>query len=137
MLKLHKFIQAKKLGHTDIANEMNKIIEQGNKAGNFDHLCSEVEKLFVDPDRVMDIIESFSKNDSGNESERELLNYLAAQVTDSQLPKSDVLGLTSVINLVSNLQKPVIVHNGMLDLMFMHEKFFAPLPEELLEYRVQ
>jgi poly(A)-specific ribonuclease len=88
----------------------------------------------VDPDSVMALIDSL-KGESSENKDKDLINYLAAQITDSQMASKDVLGLTSVLNLISNLQKPVIVHNGMLDLMFMHDKFFAPLPDDLLEYK--
>jgi hypothetical protein len=121
------------LGHTDLASEMIKVLDQDNQV-NFDNICSEVEKLFVDPDSVMALIDSL-KGESSENKDKDLINYLAAQITDSQMASKDVLGLTSVLNLISNLQKPVIVHNGMLDLMFMHDKFFAPLPDDLLEYK--
>jgi hypothetical protein len=54
LTKLHKFIQAKKLGHTDLASEMIKVLDETDV--DFDAICEEVEKLFVDPDAVMALI---------------------------------------------------------------------------------
>ena len=33
------------------------------------------------------------------------------------------------------IKKPVITHNGMLDLMFLHDKFYEPLPKTVSEFR--
>ena len=95
------------MGHNDLASEMIKVLDQDNQV-NFDNICSEVEKLFVDPDSVMALIDSL-KGESSENKDKDLINYLAAQITDSQMASKDVLGLTSVLNLVSNLQKPVIL----------------------------
>lgn len=48
--------------------------------------------------------------------------------------ETDELGITRIVDFVSLLQKPIIVHNGMLDLMFMYDKFYEPLPETLNEF---
>ena len=44
------------------------------------------------------------------------------------------MGVTRILDYVSLLKKPVVVHNGMLDLMFLYDKFFEPLPETVSEY---
>ena len=46
-----------------------------------------------------------------------------------QSPFDDPLGLTRVIDCISQFKKPLIVHNGMLDLMFLYDKFYTDLPE--------
>ena len=53
------------------------------------------------------------------------------------LPSSsdDPLGFTRVIDYVSKLKKPLIGHNGILDLMFMYDKFYRPLPDTQLEFK--
>ena len=51
-----------------------------------------------------------------------------------QPAEQDDLGITRLIDLICLLKKPVIVHNGMLDLMFLYEKFFEALPETVSEY---
>lgn len=35
---------------------------------------------------------------------------------------------------MSKLQKPVIVHNGVLDLMFLYDKFYEPMPQTVGEF---
>ena len=65
-----------------------------------------------------------------------MINYLAAQVSESTMNSSDTLGFTRVVNLLTTLDKPIITHNGMLDFMFLYEKFFEPLPEDVLEYKI-
>lgn len=36
---------------------------------------------------------------------------------------------------MSKLRKPIISHNGMLDLMFIYDKFYQPLPQDDKEFR--
>ena len=46
----------------------------------------------------------------------------------------DPLGLTRIINLIAQLDKPLITHNGILDLMFLYNSFMQPLPETVQEF---
>jgi hypothetical protein len=48
---------------------------------------------------------------------------------------SDELGLTRVVDFVSLLKKPIITHNGILDLMFLYDKFFETLPQDVNKFR--
>jgi poly(A)-specific ribonuclease len=57
----------------------------------------------------------------------------------SKLEKSDesevrrlldnLLGFTKVFRLLVEFKKPLVVHNGLMDLLFLYEKFHEPLPE--------
>jgi len=42
-----------------------------------------------------------------------------------------------VVELMSSLQKPIISHNGILDLMFLYDRFYKPLPETAYEFKIQ
>jgi poly(A)-specific ribonuclease len=39
------------------------------------------------------------------------------------------------VDLLGFLQKPIITHNGMLDLMFLLDKFIEPLPDTVGEFK--
>ncbi len=47
----------------------------------------------------------------------------------------DPLGLTRVIELIADLKKPIITHNGIMDLMFLYQAFFGTLPAEVNEFK--
>ena len=64
--------------------------------------------------------------------ENELLTELARKVTDEvQNKDADPLGFTRVVDFLSSMKKPLIVHNGLMDLLFLYDKFYGPLPEEV------
>lgn len=65
--------------------------------------------------------------------QHDLITFLAAKVCDSQ-DSVDDLGLTRLVDLVSLLEKPLLTHNGMLDLMFLYSNFFEPLPERVGDF---
>lgn len=73
-----------------------------------------------------------------------LVDYLASMVydetrrpgqasfdSDGFADSEDALGLTRVIDFIAELKKPLIVHNGAMDLMFLYHHFFGPLPEDV------
>lgn len=78
-----------------------------------------MQQLFHQPDFI-----------SQNVQESDLISFLASKVTESH-EKADPLGVSRIVDFVSMLQKPVITHNGMLDLMFLHDKFYEPLPQKI------
>ncbi|WCJ37250.1 Polynucleotidyl transferase ribonuclease H-like superfamily protein [Euphorbia peplus] len=45
-----------------------------------------------------------------------------------------VRGFREVIDLISSSQKPVVTHNSLNDLTFIHSKFLAPLPPSMEEF---
>ncbi len=65
------------------------------------------------------------------------IDNLAAAFRKSEMPPyiPDLLGVTRLVHYISRLNKPLIVHNGVLDLMLLHKEFMEPLPEDLAEYR--
>ncbi|XP_041348431.1 poly(A)-specific ribonuclease PNLDC1-like [Gigantopelta aegis] len=46
-----------------------------------------------------------------------------------------MLGFTRVFRLLIELKKILVGHNMLMDLMFMHEKFFKPLPEKYCDFK--
>jgi hypothetical protein len=51
-------------------------------------------------------------------------------VVESQpTPTDDALGFTRIVDLMADLKKPLITHNGIMDLMFLYDKFYRTLPE--------
>lgn len=45
-----------------------------------------------------------------------------------------LLGFTKVFRLIVQFKKPLVFHNGFMDLLFMYEKFVEPLPETMKEF---
>lgn len=41
------------------------------------------------------------------------------------------LGFTKIFRLLIQYKKPLVVHNGIMDLMYLYEKFYEPLPSKL------
>ena len=50
-------------------------------------------------------------------------------------PTDDALGFTRIVDFMSKLKKPIISHNGIMDLMFTYDKFYQPLPESQTEFK--
>jgi len=44
-------------------------------------------------------------------------------------------GFSRVFDALAERQKPVVGHNLFMDLLFMHEKFYRPLPVKLMEFK--
>lgn len=38
------------------------------------------------------------------------------------------IGFSKVFKLLVTLKKPIVAHNALLDLMFMYQQFYKPLP---------
>lgn len=41
------------------------------------------------------------------------------------------LGFTKIFRLLIQYKKPLVIHNGIMDLMYMYEKFYEPLPSKI------
>lgn len=96
-------------------------------------LNEEIDVIFKDPHRIM---KAFEVEGSVSLEESELLDILASKVVESlPSPTDDVLGFTRVVDFMASLKKPLIGHNGILDLMFLYDKFFRPLPDTQTEFK--
>ena len=45
------------------------------------------------------------------------------------------LGFTKIFRLLVDFQKPLIVHNGFMDMLYLYEKFYEPLPDTIDEFK--
>jgi hypothetical protein len=94
----------------------------------------EIELLFREPGRIEKAIDL--EGDGLPEQEMQLLDFLASKVVESQpTATEDALGFTRVIDFLADLKKPLISHNGIMDLMFLYDKFYRPLPETQTEFK--
>ena len=137
--ELQRFIHAKNLNNTSaskdngmLISELKKLItedpEWSSKNDKYMGLINKIEDVFGDPSRVQ---QAFDKN-----TEDEVLHLLARKVVEVQpSPHEDALGFTRIVDFMSKLNKPIISHNGILDLMFLYDKFYRPLPETQMEFR--
>ena len=48
-----------------------------------------------------------------------------------------MLGFTKIFRLLIEHKKPLILHNGFMDLMFLYEKFYEPLPDTVAEFKTK
>lgn len=48
-----------------------------------------------------------------------------------------LLGFTKIFRLLIEHKKPLIFHNGFMDLMFLYEKFYEPLPDTVGEFKTK
>lgn len=60
--------------------------------------------------------------DSRNVLEQEEGSILENVLVDSYI------GFSKVFKLLVTLKKPIVAHNALLDLMFMYQQFYKPLP---------
>ena len=100
-------------------------------------LEEEIDLLFKDPNRIERAFEDETLvGEPLPEKELELLDLLASKVVDSQpTPTEDALGFTRIIDYMADLKKPIITHNGIMDLMFLYDKFYRTLPETQSEFK--
>lgn len=68
-------------------------------------------------------------NDMRKLLESEENNRLENALIDSYV------GFSAVFRLLSSSNKPIIGHNILLDLMFMHQQFYRPLPDQYKEFK--
>ncbi|XP_025157816.1 pre-piRNA 3'-exonuclease trimmer isoform X2 [Harpegnathos saltator] len=80
---------------------------------------------------------------SGNESvtvikvepnTREILSEEEDLILENALLES-YMGFSKVFNLLVTLKKPIIGHNVLLDLMFMYQQFYKPLPRKYIDFK--
>ncbi|XP_011631295.1 pre-piRNA 3'-exonuclease trimmer-like isoform X2 [Pogonomyrmex barbatus] len=65
---------------------------------------------------------------------RKILEQEEGSILDKVLLES-YIGFSKVFKLLVTLQKPVIVHNGFLDFMFIHQQFYKSLPQKYNEFK--
>ncbi|CDW76281.1 poly-specific ribonuclease parn-like [Stylonychia lemnae] len=93
-----------------------------------------IDNLFNDAE----LIDQMFKDDFNNQSLLEFLSLKSINTIPNKSSESqDRLGFTRVINLMRDLQKPVISHNGIMDLMFLIEKFDKPLPDNIQDFKLR
>lgn len=44
-------------------------------------------------------------------------------------------GFSKVINILSESQKPLVLHNGLIDLLIIHNQFIKPLPNKYEDFK--
>ena len=44
------------------------------------------------------------------------------------------IGFTKVVKMLIESKKPLVGHNPQYDLLFIHEKFIGPLPEDFIDF---
>ncbi|KAK2580021.1 hypothetical protein KPH14_012310 [Odynerus spinipes] len=71
-----------------------------------------------------------------SEDVRKMLETEEGQVLEHTLLDS-YLGFSKVFKLLVELKKPIIGHNILLDLIFMHKLFYRPLPKNYNEFKTE
>eukprot|EP00257_Ricinus_communis_P027157 XP_025014571.1 poly(A)-specific ribonuclease PARN-like [Ricinus communis] len=69
---------------------------------------------------------------TSSKEDRDLLQMELQNLEDEQNKK--IRGFREVIDLISGSEKPVVSHNSLNDLAFIHSKFLAPLPPSMEEF---
>ncbi|XP_050207979.1 poly(A)-specific ribonuclease PARN-like [Mercurialis annua] len=69
---------------------------------------------------------------TSSKEDRDCLQTEIRNLEDEQNKK--IRGFREVIDLISASQKPVVSHNSLNDLTFIHSKFLAPLPPSMEEF---
>uniref|UniRef100_UPI00398F5D29 poly(A)-specific ribonuclease PNLDC1-like isoform X2 n=1 Tax=Pristiophorus japonicus TaxID=55135 RepID=UPI00398F5D29 len=68
-------------------------------------------------------------------SKRTQLERSARDSCSIELVLEAVLGFTRVFRVLVEANKPMVGHNMLLDLMYIHDKFYRPLPESFVEFK--
>lgn len=58
---------------------------------------------------------------------RTILEQEEGSILENVLVES-YIGFSKVFKLLVTLKKPIVAHNALLDLMFMYQQFYKPLP---------
>lgn len=58
---------------------------------------------------------------------RTILEQEEGSILENVLLES-YIGFSKVFKLLVTLKKPIVAHNALLDLMFMYQQFYKPLP---------
>lgn len=66
---------------------------------------------------------------------RKILEQEEGSILENVLLDS-VVGFSKVFKLLVTLKKPIIAHNAFLDLMFMYQQFYKPLPRMYVRLRI-
>ncbi|KMQ98242.1 poly -specific ribonuclease parn-like domain-containing protein 1 protein [Lasius niger] len=65
---------------------------------------------------------------------RKVLEQEEGSILENVLLES-YIGFSKVFKLLVTLKKPIIAHNAMLDLMFIHQQFYKPLPQKYTDFK--
>lgn len=65
---------------------------------------------------------------------RKVLEQEEGSILENVLLESYV-GFSKVFKLLVTLKKPIIAHNALLDLMFIHQQFYKPLPQKYTDFK--
>ncbi|KAL6437323.1 hypothetical protein ACFW04_005079 [Cataglyphis niger] len=65
---------------------------------------------------------------------RKLLEQEEGSILENVLLES-YIGFSKVFKLLVTLKKPIIAHNALLDLMFIHQQFYKPLPQKYTDFK--
>jgi hypothetical protein len=124
--QLHRFIQAHRMSGTEVTQTLKQYLE--HEQWQEDQI--KFQKLIEDPQILLKSPEVLGETFPEHQ---DLISFLASKVAE-QTDANDYMLLTRVVDLVSQLQKPVILHNGIMDLMFLYDKFYEPLPDTALQF---
>ena len=83
--------------------------------------------MFKNPQKIEETLHSLE--------EKELVRRLAQKVIDETPSVDDWRGFSRVIQHISELKKPIVLHNGVFDVMHMYDKFLRSLPPTFSEFR--
>lgn len=107
--------------------ESENILSVRNRSFNLNLLCS--DHFLVDPESIKflifnnhDIALNFSKGIKyykGNDRNQDKLNR--------QYPRELFIQ-------ISHSKKPIIFHNGLIDIIFLYQNFYADTPENLMKF---
>lgn len=65
---------------------------------------------------------------------RKVLEQEEGSILENVLLES-YMGFSKVFKLLVSLKKPIIAHNALLDLMFVHQQFYKPLPQKYTDFK--
>ncbi len=74
-------------------------------------------------------------NNNNNNNNNDNILQLITQTITSNGQSESKLGFTTIIQDLIHLKKPLIFHNGLLDLIQLVDKFIEPVPETFDEFR--
>ncbi|RNA29518.1 target of EGR1 1 [Brachionus plicatilis] len=104
----------------------NRVIVK-NKSFDLALLCS--DHFMVDPESIQFLI--FNKHDIALNFTKGIKYYRGNDRYQDQNYRQYPRELFS---LISNAKKPIVLHNGLIDLIFMYQNFYANAPENLMKF---
>eukprot|EP01022_Parablepharisma_sp_SALTPOND_P028023 TRINITY_DN68_c0_g1_i1.p1 TRINITY_DN68_c0_g1~~TRINITY_DN68_c0_g1_i1.p1 ORF type:complete len:1090 (-),score=67.69 TRINITY_DN68_c0_g1_i1:3620-6889(-) len=97
------------------------------------------ERLCMSSDEIQDYLNALMQSkweEDKKVSEDEIFKLARMVHDDTAVPLvPDLLGSTRLIRYIASLNKPLVVHNGFLDLLLTHKEFIRPLPNSSSKYK--